>query len=94
MHRITGRSSGKGSERGSERSSGRGRAAVDVMEGDEVEINLNSESRKLSGTREREIIDTKIKSLKEKSKNIDCIVIAPEGEKIRFYNQIRVSSTY
>jgi hypothetical protein len=90
MHRITGRSSGKGSERGSER----GRAAVDVMEGDEVEIKLNSESRKLSSIREREIINTKIKSLKEKRKNIDCIVIAPEGEKIRFYNQIRVSPTH
>jgi hypothetical protein len=94
MHRITGRSSGKGSERSSGRGSERGRAAVDVMEGNEVEINLNSESRKLSSIREREIINTKIKSLKEKRKNIDCIVIAPEGEKIRFYNQIRVSPTH
>jgi hypothetical protein len=84
MHRITGRSSGKGIERSSERGSERGRAAVDVMEGDEVEINLNSESRKLSSIRERETINTKIKSSKEITKNIDCIVIAPEGEKTQF----------
>ena len=82
MHRITGRGSGKSSGKGSERGSGRGSAAVDVMEGDEVEINFNSESRKLN--REMHTINTKTKTVNEKSNNIDCIVIAPEGKKTRF----------